>query len=69
MADREILPDNVKPIHYNVSLRDLEFKTWTYQGTVTYVVSNEPNTAAIETCIYMMMNPLTKTTSVICVAD
>ncbi|KAG6266511.1 hypothetical protein E4U47_005743 [Claviceps purpurea] len=35
MADREILPDNVKPIHYNVSLRDLEFKTWTYQGTVT----------------------------------
>lgn len=35
MADREILPDNLKPIHYNVSLRDLEFKNWTYQGTVT----------------------------------
>ncbi|QPH19663.1 hypothetical protein C2857_004954 [Epichloe festucae Fl1] len=35
MADREILPDSVKPTHYNVSLRDLEFKNWTYQGTVT----------------------------------
>ncbi|KHN94795.1 Peptidase M1, alanine aminopeptidase/leukotriene A4 hydrolase [Metarhizium album ARSEF 1941] len=35
MADREILPDNLKPVHYNVSLRDLEFKNWTYQGTVT----------------------------------
>ncbi|OAQ69696.1 aminopeptidase 2 [Pochonia chlamydosporia 170] len=35
MSDREILPDNVKPSHYNVSLRDLEFKNWTYQGTVT----------------------------------
>lgn len=35
MADRDILPDNVKPVHYSVSLRDLEFKTWTYKGTVT----------------------------------
>ncbi|KAG8413539.1 hypothetical protein J3459_015283 [Metarhizium acridum] len=35
MADREILPDNLKPVHYSVSLRDLEFKNWTYQGTVT----------------------------------
>ncbi|KAG5917750.1 hypothetical protein E4U53_004167, partial [Claviceps sorghi] len=35
MADREILPDNVRPTHYNVSLRDLDFKNWTYQGTVT----------------------------------
>lgn len=41
MADREILPDSVKPTHYNVSLRDLDFKNWTYQGTVTYVVSHE----------------------------
>lgn len=38
MADREILPDSVKPTHYKVSLRDLDFKNWTYQGTVTYVV-------------------------------
>jgi aminopeptidase N len=35
MTDREILPDNVKPKHYDVSLKDLEFKTWTYKGTVT----------------------------------
>jgi aminopeptidase N len=35
MSDREVLPDNVKPVHYNVSLRDLEFETWTYKGTVT----------------------------------
>ncbi|CAG9938791.1 unnamed protein product [Clonostachys rosea f. rosea IK726] len=34
MTDREVLPDNVKPIHYSLSLRDLEFKNWTYQGTV-----------------------------------
>ncbi|KAF4119489.1 Aminopeptidase N [Geosmithia morbida] len=35
MTDREVLPDNVKPTHYVVSLRDLEFDTWTYKGTVT----------------------------------
>jgi aminopeptidase N len=35
MTDREVLPDNVKPTHYNLSLRDLEFETWTYKGTVT----------------------------------
>jgi hypothetical protein len=35
MTDREVLPDSIKPIHYAVSLKDLEFKTWTYKGTVT----------------------------------
>ncbi|KYK56145.1 aminopeptidase [Drechmeria coniospora] len=35
MADREVLPDNVKPIHYKVSLGELDFKAWTYKGTVT----------------------------------
>jgi aminopeptidase N len=35
MTDREVLPDNVKPNHYVLSLKDLEFKTWTYKGTVT----------------------------------
>ncbi|KAH6885724.1 peptidase family M1-domain-containing protein [Thelonectria olida] len=35
MDDRDVLPDNVKPRHYNLSLRDLEFKNWTYKGTVT----------------------------------
>ncbi|CAM1510513.1 Fc.00g008480.m01.CDS01 [Cosmosporella sp. VM-42] len=35
MDDRDVLPDNVKPSHYTLSLRDLDFKTWTYKGTVT----------------------------------
>ncbi|KJZ73130.1 hypothetical protein HIM_07514 [Hirsutella minnesotensis 3608] len=34
MDDRETLPDHVKPTHYHVSLRNLEFKNWTYKGTV-----------------------------------
>lgn len=37
MTDRDVLPDSVKPSHYLVSLRELDFKNWTYQGTVTYV--------------------------------
>ncbi|KAF5258162.1 hypothetical protein FOXYS1_11281, partial [Fusarium oxysporum] len=35
MTDRDVLPDNVKPKHYDLSLRDLEFTNWTYKGTVT----------------------------------
>ncbi|KAI5458169.1 peptidase family M1-domain-containing protein [Mariannaea sp. PMI_226] len=35
MDDRDVLPANVKPRHYNLSLKDLEFKNWTYQGTVS----------------------------------
>lgn len=35
MSDREILPDNVKPVHYSLSLKDLDFKNWSYHGTVT----------------------------------
>ncbi|KAI8231737.1 Aminopeptidase 2 [Colletotrichum sp. SAR 10_96] len=35
MADREVLPDSIKPSHYVLSLRDLNFKDWTYKGTVT----------------------------------
>jgi aminopeptidase N len=34
--DRDILPDNVKPVNYDISLYDLEFGgTFTYQGTVS----------------------------------
>ncbi|GCB19566.1 alanine/arginine aminopeptidase [Aspergillus awamori] len=33
--DRDILPDVVKPVHYNVSLFDLQFGgSWGYKGTV-----------------------------------
>jgi aminopeptidase N len=35
MTDRDILPDNLRPSHYSLSLRDLNFKDWSYQGTVT----------------------------------
>ncbi|KAF5602346.1 glutamyl aminopeptidase [Fusarium pseudocircinatum] len=35
MTDRDVLPDNVKPKHYDLSLRDLEFTNWTYKGIVT----------------------------------
>ncbi|KEY70322.1 hypothetical protein S7711_06798 [Stachybotrys chartarum IBT 7711] len=35
MTDREVLPDHVKPSHYVVSLRDLNFNDWSYKGTVT----------------------------------
>ncbi|ETS77466.1 hypothetical protein PFICI_11340 [Pestalotiopsis fici W106-1] len=35
MADRDTLPENVKPSHYSLSISSLEFKDWTYQGKVT----------------------------------
>lgn len=35
MNDRDVLPDNVKPKHYTLSLKDLEFTNWTFKGTVT----------------------------------
>ncbi|KAL2017417.1 hypothetical protein VTK56DRAFT_2219 [Thermocarpiscus australiensis] len=34
MADRDILPDDFKPVHYDLLLRDLDFKSWSYKGTV-----------------------------------
>ncbi|KAL2891232.1 Aminopeptidase 2, mitochondrial [Ceratocystis lukuohia] len=39
MADRDILPEAFKPSHYNLSLYDLEFKNWTYNGTVSIDVA------------------------------
>ncbi|KAH6695165.1 peptidase family M1 [Plectosphaerella plurivora] len=35
MADRDVLPDSVKPSHYSLYLNNLDFKNWTYQGTVS----------------------------------
>ncbi|KAH8885332.1 hypothetical protein GQ53DRAFT_365934 [Thozetella sp. PMI_491] len=35
MADRDILPDNFKPVHYDLVLTDLDFDSWSYKGTVT----------------------------------
>ncbi|KAK1833949.1 peptidase family M1-domain-containing protein [Podospora conica] len=35
MSDRDILPDHFKPVHYDLVLKDLDFSTWSYTGTVT----------------------------------
>jgi len=37
MSDRDILPDHFKPVHYDLILKDLDFSTWSYTGTVTSV--------------------------------
>ncbi|KAF2397077.1 aminopeptidase [Trichodelitschia bisporula] len=34
MSDRDVLPAAVKPTHYALSISNLEFKNWTYQGVV-----------------------------------
>jgi hypothetical protein len=39
MADRDILPDSFKPVHYDLIIKDLDFKTWTYNGTVRLYLS------------------------------
>lgn len=36
MADRNVLPDYFKPAHYDLVLTDLDFKNWSYNGSVTY---------------------------------
>ncbi|EEY19393.1 aminopeptidase [Verticillium alfalfae VaMs.102] len=41
MADRDVLPDAIRPSHYVVSLRELDFKNWTYQGTVRQVANHQ----------------------------
>ncbi|RYP44085.1 hypothetical protein DL768_009409 [Monosporascus sp. mg162] len=39
MADRDILPSTVVPSHYDLSIRSLQFKDWSYQGSVTVDIS------------------------------
>ena len=34
MADRDILPDNFKPVHYDLAIKDLDFEKWIYNGSV-----------------------------------
>lgn len=34
MADRDILPGYFKPSNYTLSISQLDFKAWTYQGVV-----------------------------------
>ncbi|KAL7624561.1 hypothetical protein AAE478_006128 [Parahypoxylon ruwenzoriense] len=39
MADRDVLPSTVTPSHYNLCISSLNFKDWSYQGSVTIDVS------------------------------
>ncbi|ERS96566.1 uncharacterized protein SPSK_01011 [Sporothrix schenckii 1099-18] len=34
-SDRDILPGNFKPSHYDLTITDLDFTEWTFKGTVT----------------------------------
>ncbi|KAK3299624.1 peptidase family M1-domain-containing protein [Chaetomium fimeti] len=34
MTDRDILPDTFKPVHYDLVIKDLDFKSWSYKGSV-----------------------------------
>ncbi|KAK4208605.1 putative aminopeptidase [Rhypophila decipiens] len=34
MSDRDILPDDFKPRHYDLVITDLDFAKWSYKGTV-----------------------------------
>jgi hypothetical protein len=34
MTDRDILPDTFKPAHYDLVIKDLDLKNWSYKGTV-----------------------------------
>lgn len=40
MADRNVLPDQFKPVNYDLVLKDLDFEKWSYNGSVTYEVSS-----------------------------
>lgn len=38
MGDRDLLPDNFKAGHYDLKLTNLDFKDWSYNGSVTYAI-------------------------------
>lgn len=38
MADRDLLPDTFKADHYDLKLTNLDFKDWSYNGSVTYEI-------------------------------
>ncbi|KAM3491484.1 hypothetical protein MY3957_005253 [Beauveria namnaoensis] len=47
MADRNTLIHNYKPSHYKLSLKDLDFQAWTYQGTVSIDLEITQTTSSI----------------------
>lgn len=42
MADRNVLPDHFRPAHYDLVLTALDFKNWSYNGSVTYEILPRP---------------------------
>lgn len=51
-SDRDVLPDNVKPVHYSLNLHDVELGgTWSYHGTVqiSVRVKSATNTIVVNT--------------------
>lgn len=47
-SDRDVLPDNIKPINYDISLFDLELSgAFTYQGTVTILAKIQKQSTEI----------------------
>lgn len=38
MADKDLLPDTFKADHYDLKLTNLDFKDWSYNGSVTYEI-------------------------------
>lgn len=47
LLDRDTLPETVKPINYDISLWGLEFKTFTYQGSVSITTKVSESTKEI----------------------
>ncbi|KAM3514598.1 hypothetical protein MY11210_001704 [Beauveria gryllotalpidicola] len=47
MADRITITRNYKPSHYKLSLKDLDFQAWTYQGTVSIDLEITQTTSSI----------------------
>ncbi|KAM3467491.1 hypothetical protein NHJ6243_000112 [Beauveria neobassiana] len=48
MAERITLIRNYKPSHYKLSLKDLDFQAWTYQGTVSIDLEITQTTSSID---------------------
>ncbi|EGY15986.1 alanine/arginine aminopeptidase [Verticillium dahliae VdLs.17] len=58
MADRDVLPDAIRPSHYVVSLRELDFKNWTYQGTVRQVANHPIDVEVVKPTKEVVINAL-----------
>lgn len=52
--DRDTLPKTVKPVHYDISLYGLEYKTFTYQGTVSILAEITESTKEITLNSYQL---------------